>query len=405
MHDYFIILALVGFAALGMAWMPSVTRRFKISYPIIYVAAGAILYSLIPALPAAEPLINKNFTLRITELVVIISLMGTGLRIDEKFSFQTWKVPFKLVTITMLISIAAVAFLGVSILHLALPSAVLLGAALAPTDPVLASDVQVGPPLENKVNKVKFSLTAEAGLNDGMAFPFTWLAIILATEGKSIGEWVTWYLLFKVMMGIGVGFLLGKGLSYVLFVLPEKNKHLKTRDGLVALSATIMVYGVTELLQGYGFIAVFVAAITLRNSELHHKYHLKLHSFIDEIERIVLAVVLLLFGGSLAQGALDGLTSQHMGVAILFLFVIRPAAVMLTLIGSDLNLKEKIAISFFGIRGIGSLFYLAFAFTISNAFNEEDIWATISFIILLSVIIHGLSATKAMEKLSSESNS
>jgi NhaP-type Na+/H+ or K+/H+ antiporter len=405
MHDYFIILALVGLAALGMAWMPSVTRRYKISYPIIYVAAGAILFSLIPALPAAEPLINKSYTLRLTELVVIISLMGTGLRIDEKFSYQTWKVPFKLVTITMLLSIAAVAFLGVSILHLALPSAVLLGAALAPTDPVLASDVQVGPPLENKWNKVRFSLTAEAGLNDGMAFPFTWLAIIIATEGKSIGEWFTWYLLFKVMMGIGIGFLFGKGLSYVLFTLPAKKNVIKTRDGLVALSATILVYGVTEVLQGYGFIAVFVTAITLRNSELNHKYHLKLHSFIDEIERIFLAVVLLLFGGSLSEGILDVLSWAHIGVGLLFLFVIRPAAVFLTLIGADLNIKEKIAIGFFGIRGIGSLFYLAFAFTTSNVFNEEDIWATISFIILLSVIIHGLSATKAMEKLSSESNS
>jgi NhaP-type Na+/H+ or K+/H+ antiporter len=331
--------------------------------------------------------------------------MGTGLRIDEKFSYQTWKVPFKLVTITMILSIAAVAFLGVSILHLALPSAVLLGAALAPTDPVLASDVQVGPPLENKWNKVRFSLTAEAGLNDGMAFPFTWLAIFLATEGKSIGEWLTWYLLFKVMMGIGVGFLVGKGLSYVLFTLPAKKKVLKTRDGLVALSATILVYGITEILQGYGFIAVFVTAITLRNSEMNHKYHLKLHTFIDEIERILLAVVLLLFGGSLSEGILDVLTWNHIGVALLFLFVIRPAAVFLTLIGADLNIKEKIAIGFFGIRGIGSLFYLAFAFTTSNVFNEEDIWATISFIILLSVIIHGLSATKAMEKLSSESNS
>jgi sodium/hydrogen antiporter len=404
MNEYFIILALTGLAALGMAWMPSITKKYKISYPIIYVIAGVLLFSFIPSLPQSDPILNKNITVKLTELVVIISLMGTGLRIDEEISYRSWRVPLRLVTITMLLCIGAMAILGKIYLGLPIASALLMAAALAPTDPVLASDVQVGPPLENKANNVRFSLTAEAGLNDGMAFPFTWLAIILATEEKSIGEWFTWYLLFKVMMGIAVGFLLGKLLALAVFELPARNKIAKTRDGLVALSSTILVYGVTEIVQGYGFIAVFVAALTLRNSERHHKYHLKLHSFIDEIERILLAVILLLFGGSLVQGSIDALEWKHVFAALIFLFIIRPAAAMITLIGTNLDLKEKLVISFFGIRGIGSLFYLAFAFTMSNGFNEEEVWATISFIILLSVIIHGLSATKVMEKLSSESN-
>lgn len=137
----------------------------------------------------------------------------------------------------------------------------------------------------------------------------------------------------------------------------------------------------------------------MRNKEMNHKYHLKLHAFIDEIERILLAIVLLLFGGSIVNGVLDYLTWPGVLVSVLFLFVIRPLAGMITLIKSPLNFKEKLAISFFGIKGIGSLFYLAFAFSITDGFARNEIWSIVAFIVLLSVIIHGLTAPGAMEKL------
>ena len=150
--------------------------------------------------------------------------MGTGLKIDERFSFRDWSIPLRLVSITMLLSIGITAFLGYFWLGFSIPSAILLGAALAPTDPVLASDVQVGPPLEKAKSKVRFALTAEGGLNDGMAFPFTWLAIALVASSLNVETLTTWLLKdlgFRIIVGVMSGLLFGKGLAYLLFHLPK----------------------------------------------------------------------------------------------------------------------------------------------------------------------------------------
>jgi NhaP-type Na+/H+ or K+/H+ antiporter len=405
MEGYFLILTIIGAAALGMAWMPAITDKIQISYSVIYVLFGIIIFSLIPGVPESNPVLDNSISLHLTEIVVIISLMGTGLKIDERFSFRAWKIPFRLVTVTMLLSIAGLALIARHFLNFDWPSAILLAAALAPTDPVLASDVQVGPPLEKEQNTVRFALTAEAGLNDGMAFPFTWLAILLVNNEADVGSWISWFLVYKILAGVAMGFLIGRFIAFLLFHVPTKLNFLITRDGFVALSTTLLVYGLTEMVKGYGFIAVFVAAVTLRNYEIDHKYHLKLHSFIDEMERTLLAIVLILFGGALVHGVLDHLTWKLAGVGLFFLFVIRPATAFITLSGTDLHLKEKAAISFFGIRGMGSFFYLAFAISQTKGFRVYDLWALVSFIVLMSVVIHGFTAGSIMTKLSKQFNS
>ena len=405
MHLYFLIILVIGVAALGMAWMPAITEKYKISYSIIYVLAGALLYTLFGIFPKPNPLQHPLATIRITEMVVIVSLMGTGLKIDQPFSFRDWRIPFRLVVITMILCIAAVSFLCWYFLGFNWASAILMGAVLAPTDPVLASDVQVGPPLERKRDNIRFSLTAEAGLNDGMAFPFTWLAIKMAmvtaisTSTGLLFEWLMIDVVYKILMGAICGYLIGRILAHLVFYLPEKRKFLVTKDGFVAISATLLVYGLTESIAGYGFIAVFVTAVTLRNYEIGHKYHVKLHAFTDQIERILLAIVLILFGGSLATGLLDHLSVELVLIGLVFIFFVRPLCGLLTLIGCDLHVKEKLAISFFGIRGIGSIFYLAFALHTTSFQSAEEMWSLLGFIIILSVLIHGLTATTVMKNL------
>ena len=405
-NTYIIILTLVGLAALGMAWMPAISRETGISYSIIYVLLGVALYASVGRfLPLPNPISSNKDTLHLTELVVIVSLMGTGLKIDQPFSFRRWAVPFRLVSITMILSIAIVTVSAMWGFGFNLATALLLGAVLAPTDPVLASDVQVGPPMEETQDKVKFSLTAEAGMNDGTAFPFTWLAIMLAVadgQPMDFNYWTLFYLLYKIAAGVACGFLLGRGLSFLMFRLPEKHKVLTIRDGFVAISATLLVYGITEMVQGYGFIAVFVSAITMRNFELHHKYHKKLHDFTDQIERILIAVVLLLFGGSLVTGILHKLTWQMGVFSVLFVLLIRPLTSLIGLIGTRLHRKEKMAISFFGIKGMGSFYYLAFALEERFFAKNEELWAIGAFVVLLSILVHGPTATPVMRKLETE---
>lgn len=407
MNSYLVILVIIGFAALGMAWMPSISRYTKISYSIIYVLLGMVLYmGLDHLLPLPDPISKNYLTTHLTEMVVIVSLMGTGLKIDQPFSFREWAVPFRLVSITMVLSILIVTVTAILGFQFDLASALLLGAVLAPTDPVLASDVQVGPPNEDVRDKIKFSLTAEAGMNDGTAFPFTWLAIAFASvipSGENI--WVMWLvrdLFYKIIAGVVIGFLCGRGLAYLIFRLPEKHKWVSTRDGFVAISITLFVYGLTELFQGYGFFAVFVTAITLRNDELNHKYHKRLHAFTDQIERILVAIVLLLFGGSLVKGVLNKLTWEMVLFSFAFVLLVRPLTSLISFFKTDLHRKERLAIAFFGIKGMGSFFYLAFALNEAYFPYKEELWSIVAFIVVLSIIIHGLTATSVMQKLEGE---
>ncbi len=404
--NYLLTISIIGIAALGMAWMPSISKKTKISYSIIYVLFGIIIYSFFDQLPIPDPIKYQTETLHITELVVIVSIMGTGLKIDQSFSFKDWNVPFRLIIITMLLCIGLVSLLGWWSFNFDIASALLLGAVLAPTDPVLASDVQVGPPLEKVTDNAKFSLTAEAGMNDGTAFPFTWLAILLASIAAgaetSIGDWIWRDLIYRIMAGVASGYLLGRFLAFLVFYIPEKRNFIVVKDGFVAIAATLLVYGFTELIKGYGFIAVFVCAITLRNYELHHRFHKKLHDFTDQIERMLVAIVLILFGGSIVHGILNYLTWELAGFALIFLFIIRPLSGLIALIGSKLHIKEKLAISFFGIRGMGSFFYLAFALEQTHFGQAPQIWSVVAFIVLISIFIHGLTATSVMKKVQTQ---
>lgn len=404
MDKYFLLITMVGLAAFGMAWMPAITKRTGISYSIIYVSAGILAYSFLPHLfPDPDPVINNTITMRMSEMVVIISLMGTGIKIDRRFSLKNWSSPLRLIFIAMLLCIAAAALLGYSLIGLDLASAVLLGAALAPTDPVLASDVQVGPPNDGRKSETRFALTAEAGLNDGMAFPFTWLAIVLAIsaagENYSLWKWFGYYFFYKLIVGFVIGYLFGRLVGFLVFRVSKKIKFFRTQDGFLAISLTLIVYGLTELLQGYGFIAVFICAFTLRHFEKEHDYHDELHSFTDQAERLLVAVILILFGGSLATGILNNLTWKMVVFSITFLFIIRPLAAYASIAFSNFHYKEKLAISFFGIRGMGSIFYLAFAFKETNFKYVNELWTIAAFTILISVIIHGVTATPIMKHL------
>jgi NhaP-type Na+/H+ or K+/H+ antiporter len=275
---------------------------------------------------------------------------------------------------------------------------------LAPTDPVLASDVQVAPPLEGEKEMVRFSLTAEGGMNDGTAFPFVWLAIYLALQATgepvTLMDWFGWKLVYKLIAGVACGYFLGRILAYLLFRLPEKIKVVKVNDGFAALAMTLLVYGITELISGYGFIAVFVCAVTLRNEEMTHRLHRKMHAFSDQIERILVAITLLLFGGALANGILGAISWQVVIFSLLFLLVVRPLTTWLAVIGvKSLPIKEKLAISFFGIRGIGSFYYIAFALTEARFSSARTLWAVVSFIVLMSIIFHGLTASTVIQKI------
>jgi NhaP-type Na+/H+ or K+/H+ antiporter len=381
-------------------------EKTPFSYPIVYLLLGMLIYSLPLGLPFPDPIWQEEYVVRLTELSVIISLMATALKIRRKFGFRRWRIPLRLVSITMLLSIAAIAFLGWTFLGFSVAGAVLLGAVIAPTDPVLAEQVQVGPPDDKEEDVVRFSLTAEAGLNDGSAFPFTWMAVVLAlslgADGSWFSEWLLRDLLYRIAVGIGAGYLIGRVLGYLVFVLPKKTGFPQAQHGFLSLSATLATYGITELLHGYGFIAVFVAGLTLSSVEEEHKYNVEMHDFVYQMERIAMVILLVLFGGSIVTGILGYLTWQGALVGLVFLFFIRPITALPSVLGTYSTVKERLAICFFGIRGIGSFFYLAFALDKINFAEANELWSVVGFIVMVSIILHGITATKVIQMLDLE---
>lgn len=403
MDPYVVVLAGFGAVVLLTAWLPMVLKELPLSLPIFCVGLGALVFAF-PDLPGVLPHPNEEIAIveRMTEFVVIISLMGAGLKIDRPFGLKRWRMTWRLLGISMPLTIFGLAWLGSSLLGLSLAAAVLLAASLAPTDPVLASDVQVGPPGGEEEDEVRFTLTSEAGLNDGLAFPFVLLAIALAHEASltNMAEWFVYAVLWKIAAGIGVGYLVGRALGWLTFHLPNRAKLSRTGAGFVALGITCIAYGVTEMVKGYGFLAVFVAALSLRATEPEHEYHQKLHDFAEELERLMMMVLLVLLGGAMTGGNLFGaLTWQAATFGLLTIFVIRPLAGWIGLIGTDPPIGEKAAISFFGIRGLGSIYYLAYALHHAKFDNADLLWSTAGFIILVSIVLHGITVTPVMRRL------
>jgi sodium/hydrogen antiporter len=403
MNAYIVVLAGFGVVVLLTAWLPMVLKELPLSLPIFCVALGALIFAF-PDLPGVIPHPNEELAIveRMSEFVVIVSLMGAGLKIDRPFGWKRWRLTWRLLGIAMPLTILALAWLGTSLLGLSLAAALLLGAALAPTDPVLASDVQVGPPGDSEEDEVRFTLTSEAGLNDGLAFPFVLLAIAFAQEGSlaNVAEWFAYAVLWKIAAGIGMGYVIGRALGWLTFHLPNRAKLSRTGAGFVALGITCIAYGLTEMVRGYGFLAVFVAALALRATKPEHDYHNKLHDFAEELERLMMMVLLVLLGGAMTGGDLfSALTWQAAVFGLLALFVVRPLAGWIGLIGTDPPPDEKAAISFFGIRGLGSIYYLAYALHHAKFEDANLLWSTAGFIILVSIVLHGITVTPAMRHL------
>lgn len=402
-ETYKLILALLGIAFVGAAWLPRFLQGRPLSFPILYVGLGAALFALPLGLPNPEPLANRQLTEHFTELLVIVALMGAGLKLDRPLGWRAWGVTWRLLVLLIPLTVIASAFLGWWIIGLAPASALLLGAVLAPTDPVLASDVQVEGPGAGGEDQVRFGLTSEAGLNDGLGFPFVYLAILIATHGFAsqdwVGEWLLYYVAYKVLVGVVIGWLLGGALMLIIFRSGSDTRLAETGEGFVALAAVLLVYGLTELLQGYGFLAVFVAALALRHYEREHKFHGSLHSFIEQSERILMVIALVLFGGAIVRGLFHDLGWGGVLFGVSVVFAVRPILGLLSLLGAKMPWRERFALSFFGIRGVGSFYYLAYAINEAKFPGSDTLWSVVGFTVLLSVVVHGVSAPAAIEKL------
>ena len=410
--------------------LPRLLRRWAVSAPMVLVGVG-MLIGLTP-LPDDLPLDPQTHRVAIehvTELVVIVALMGVGLALDRPLrlrsrrSWAAWAPTWRLLGIAMPLTIGATALLGWWA-GLAAAPAVLLGAVLAPTDPVLASDVQVAGPatgLDEEVDEhdeLRFTLTSEAGLNDGLAFPFVYLAILLASGGAGLGaaagwvgwlEWVGWYAVGKVVVGVVAGVVVGRLLAAVAFNARHQALRVAERgESLLALAALLGAYGVGQVLHGYGFLSVIACAMTFRSAERSHDYHAAMHEVAERLERLLTLFVLLVLGIAVTRGLLGALDWRGVAVGLALLLVVRPLAGVISLArlggspsGGGLDRGQRRAAAFFGVRGIGSIYYLSYASGEEAVLGADWLWSTVGFTIVASVLLHGVLAAPVLRRVGS----
>jgi NhaP-type Na+/H+ or K+/H+ antiporter len=409
---------IAGLMLILMGLVGSVIERLPLSTGLLYLLLGCLLGPAVAGLIDIDPLLHAAPLERAFEIAVLISLFTLGLKLRVPFADPLWRIPLRLASASMLVTVAGIAAIGVLVLGLPVGAAILLGGILAPTDPVLASDVQIKR-LDDR-DSVRFGLTAEGGINDGSAFPFVFLGLGLLglrDTGPFLLHWFAFDLLWAVAGGLAIGWLCGLLVGrLVVFLRRTTNEPIGLEEflilGLVALS-----YGLALLVDALGFLSVLAAGLAVRRIERYETARVEqapaharesaaahakparavaksLLTFNERFERIAELVAVLLLGGLLSAGyfAVEGLW-----LAALLLLVVRPLAVVVGLAGVRVSLRRLALLGWFGIRGVGSLYYLMFAIVqgLSPALVERLLPLVLT-VVAVSIVIHGISATPLM---------
>lgn len=404
-QPYFVAMAYLGFAISIVAFLPLYTKRIKITYIIPLLCLGMAMYLLGAPLPWPDPLWDLDITKIITEAIVIISLMTAGLKIGTQYKWREWKRPFLLIVITMPLFMLAIFLISHYMLGLNGPVSLLLAAVLAPTDPVLASEIQLKEHQheDHKETGMQFTLTAEAGMNDGLAFPFVFLAILWSKANSFVEiDWFHFfgfYMVYKIIGGLLIGAVIGYLYSSIA-VYHEKRQTKFILSGFIAFTLTFLSYGLAEILGTYGFLSVFGTGLFLQ-------YHRPKNEdedlddfmlpFIEEIEKIMVVLWTIFFGGSLLSGILTYTNLWGILMSLSVVLIIRPILGYLAMRFTTYSNKKKWAIGFFGIKGIGSFFYLFFALLEGNFKDYESLYGIVSYTVLFSIIIHGLTSLRVLD--------
>ena len=415
-----------GVLLVGMALSRTLLSRLPLTTSLLYLLVGFLLGPWGVGLIRVDTIRHAAVLEVVTELAVLISLFCAGLKLRLPLSDKRWWLPARLASVSMTLTVAMIAAVGVLLLGLPLGAAVLLGAILAPTDPVLASDVQVAHASDR--DRLRFGLTGEAGLNDGTAFPFVMLGLGLMglhDLGTSGWKWMAVDVAWAVAGGLAVGAAAGTLIARLVLYLRKTHKEAVGLDEFLSLGLLALAYGVAMLLHTYGFLAVFAAGVALRRVEAGHSggeappdvssaaaaggdaHHVATDpekapaymaqavlGFSEQLERMAEVAVVVVIGGLLASATLP--REAFWFVPLLFL-VVRPLAVYLGLIGTRATDVQRGLICWFGIRGVGSLYYLTYALQHGVGGNVAERLTGLTLItIAASVAAHGLSVTPLM---------
>lgn len=416
----------VGALLIAMALAGSLMKRLPLSASMFYLAVGYMLGAGGFGFMTVDPRLISGLLERVAEVAVLISLFSVGLKLGLPFSSHHWRLPLRLAFVSMTLVVVLIALVGFFLLGMSIGAAILLGGILAPTDPVLASDVQVEEASDR--DRLRFSLSGEGGFNDGAAFPFVMLGLGLLGMHE-LGAWGWRWLAIDVAWslvgGLFIGGLLGAMIGRLVIYLRTQHKEAVGLDEFLALGLVALAFGVATLASTYGFLAVFAAGLALQrvkersraqkvpdevtaglqdkeahlavatHPDLAGPYLMQaVRGFNEQLERLAELVIVLAVGAMLAYIEVELETVVFL---VLLFFVLRPVSVWLGLLGAPVSGDQRLLIAWFGIRGIGSIYYLMFALNhgLTGSLADQAINLTLSAV-AASIIVHGISVTPLM---------
>jgi NhaP-type Na+/H+ or K+/H+ antiporter len=406
-------------------------KRLPFTPAIIYLMVGILLGPTLLKLFYFDPLKQSALLELLTEIAVLISLFSAGVKMPVPVKWRNWRAPARLAWVSMTITVALIAGFSYFVLDLPLGAGILLGAVLAPTDPVLATDVQSRHPGDN--DRLRFTLTCEAGMNDGTAFPFVMLGMGLLglhELGEFGWRWVLVDVIWATAGAIVIGVLGGMLIAHLGWKLRGTGEKQDVLDDLVGLGLIGVVYGCAVYVSTWGFLAVFFAGVALRQAEMRlarmagvateklegedaHIAALTPASdgaapppqivsvealvFKEHLERLSELMLVLLLGGMLVR---EYWTWHTVGFALFLFLVARPVSVFIGLIGTNTSMRIRGISGWFGVRGIGSIYYLSYAIQhgLPTGLARELIQMTL-VVITMSILLHGTSVKPLMNRL------
>jgi len=417
---------LVGGLLLARGLTPSMLKRLPFTPAIVYLGVGLLVGPTVLNLFHVNPLKESALLEVLTEVAVLISLFSAGVKMPVPVSFARWRTPILLASVSMAVSVGLVAAFAYYLLGLPLGAGVLLGAILAPTDPVLATDVQIRHPGDR--DQLRFTLTCEAGMNDGSAFPFVMLGMGLLglhELGEFSLRWALVDVLWATLAGIAIGVMSGAALGHLGWKLRSAPSEHTLMDDFLGLGLIGVVYGLSVLVGAWGFLAVFFAAVALRQTELKlagaglgqadrpQPGHIDRDAanacpdneppptvsggslvFKEHLERLSELMLVLLIGGTLF---LDSWSWRAVGLALFLFMVARPVSVLASLLFTRTSWPMRGMVGWFGVRGIGSLYYLMYV--IQHGLPEDLALELIQLTLVavsLSILVHGTSVKPLM---------
>ncbi|OXI78064.1 cation transporter [Burkholderia sp. AU33423] len=421
---------IVGAVLMGMGVATSALRHLPVSSAMIYLVLGVLLGPAGAGLLDLDLERDARLLREIVEIALLVSLFAIGLRLRVPLNDPLWRVPCRLGLVAMGLTVPLLAACAMLVLGLDMGPALLLAAILAPTDPVLAHDVQVHDPGDRDL--VRFALSGEGGLNDGIALPFALAGLALCgAPGTTHGlPPLSGAFALTALWGIAGGAAIGGGLGWIttktIGWLRTRHAQALGLEGFFALALIVLSFGAAQYAHAFGFIATFAAGVAMRRVEHRasgdraprdvigkidssdvvatEKHPEKAHAFMAEsvlgftieLERIAEALVMTMIGSVLMKLPGPLLTWGVASLVVVLFVAVRPLAVLATLTGSRATLAQRRLMAWFGIRGIGSFYYLLFALEHGPSGTVRPLVAPVLAVVSASVIAHGITATPLM---------